>query len=204
MGDDILIGDAALARVYKELLQGLDVPFSPMKTHESLTLFEFAKRLFFKGEEITPFPIHALRECSKRFYLLLPTLFAETRRGWAFGEEVAQVVASYYQDVMGFNAKYCKEIYLKSAVIERLMLTIRGAGPAKDVLSSVFRRLGKPVPQDLDEEMSISAIQSVLLDSFIASDPANQKGKDSGAPLGELATVLACGMWDTDDEATMA
>jgi hypothetical protein len=76
LGDDILIGDRRLAEKYKEVMLDLGVTFSPLKTHESKTLFEFAKRLFYKGKEISPFPISALKESAKKYYLLV-NLFRE-------------------------------------------------------------------------------------------------------------------------------
>jgi len=81
LGDDILIGDRRLSEKYKEVILSLGVVFSPLKTHESLTLLEFAKRLVYKGVEITPFPMSSLRESAKRFYLLLPTLHGEDKKG---------------------------------------------------------------------------------------------------------------------------
>jgi hypothetical protein len=80
LGDDLLIGDHRLAEQYKELIQGFGVDFSPSKTYESDKFYEFAKCIGFRGVELTPFPIHALKECSK-FYDLLPLLFSEIKRG---------------------------------------------------------------------------------------------------------------------------
>jgi hypothetical protein len=67
-----------LAEAYKKVILDLGVDFSPLKTHESHTLFEFAKRLYFNGEEISPFPISALKESAKKYYLLV-NLFRELR-----------------------------------------------------------------------------------------------------------------------------
>jgi hypothetical protein len=80
LGDDILIGDHDLARVYKELIHGLGVELSINKTYESTRFLEFAKRHILNGREITPFPIHGVKE-AKKFYDLLPLLFSELRRG---------------------------------------------------------------------------------------------------------------------------
>jgi hypothetical protein len=60
LGDDIVIQDERLASKYKEVMTTLGVDISPVKTHESETLFEFAKRFGHRGVEITQFPITAL------------------------------------------------------------------------------------------------------------------------------------------------
>jgi len=80
LGDDILIGDRQLAEAYKAIIRTLGVDFSPIKTHESSKLLEFAKRLILNGKEITPFPVHAARASSK-FYHLLPVLYGEKDKG---------------------------------------------------------------------------------------------------------------------------
>jgi len=199
LGDDILIGDTALAEKYREILLSLDVPFSPIKTHDSKFLSEFAKRLFYKGREITPFPIHAVQASSK-FYQLLPVFYGELKKGWAFGEEVAKVVSSYYQFVKGFNANYCKEIYHKAAVAERLMLYIKGTGKAMDCLKAVYRQLGEPLPRYLREALAIAAIQLGLIDQFRESDPSTSSSR-RGKPLGLLAEemVLKLTSHENDD-----
>lgn len=81
LGDDILIGCDLLAEKYLECLGRLGVQVSHLKTHSSDRLFEFAKRLVYKGKEITPFPISALPESSHRFYLMVELLKSEIRKG---------------------------------------------------------------------------------------------------------------------------
>jgi len=48
-----------------EVIKKLGVEYSLAKTHRSNNFFEFAKRLYYKGIEITPFPVSALKECGK-------------------------------------------------------------------------------------------------------------------------------------------
>lgn len=67
LGDDIVIYSTQLAEAYEAILLELDVPISPEKSHKSHDLFEFAKRWRFKGEEITPFPVHALLEIGPKY-----------------------------------------------------------------------------------------------------------------------------------------
>lgn len=197
LGDDILIGDRRLAEAYKAIIQCLGVQFSPIKTHESTKLLEFAKRLILNGKEITPFPVHAMRSASK-FYQLLPVLYGERDKGWDFGDEVAKAIASYYEFVKGFNSSISKEFYHKAAVVEQLMLFIRGTGTAMDCLNAVYRQLGTPVPS-ITENLARNAIQGAMMDLFEASDPANQKNV-KGKPLGHLAEIITMRLTDSEDE----
>lgn len=66
LGDDIVIANDDLAREYKYIIARLGVELSESKTHQSDTMFEFAKRWYHVGgEEHSPFPINAVQSKSK-------------------------------------------------------------------------------------------------------------------------------------------
>jgi len=75
LGDDIVIRDDRLSVQYLETLEILDVPISWAKTMRSKTTFEFAKRWFHNGVEISPFPLNAVHE-----HLTFPLGLVETFR----------------------------------------------------------------------------------------------------------------------------
>lgn len=54
LGDDIIIWNDKLAAEYRKLIDVIGVEISDVKTHISSRFFEFAKRFFFKGNEISP------------------------------------------------------------------------------------------------------------------------------------------------------
>lgn len=51
--------------MYKEVILSLGVKYSEAKTHDSHEFMEFAKRIFLADQEVTPFPISALKESRK-------------------------------------------------------------------------------------------------------------------------------------------
>jgi hypothetical protein len=61
LGDDIVIRHDEVANQYQELLRDLGVGISKTKTLVSKDTFEFAKRLFFRGTEVTAFPLHGIK-----------------------------------------------------------------------------------------------------------------------------------------------
>lgn len=75
LGDDIVIRHDKLNIQYQEMLGILDVPISKSKTMSSKLVFEFAKRWYYKGTEISPFPLAALHE-----HLTFPLGLVETFR----------------------------------------------------------------------------------------------------------------------------
>jgi len=201
LGDDILFGDHRLSELYKIKIKRLGVEFSLPKTYTSTKFFEFAKRIFYEGEEITPFPVSAVVS-ERRFYQLLPVFYGELNKGWVFGEKVSKAIASYYRHVKGFNAKFCEEIYNKSLVIEELMLTMRGVHSGVDCLRAVLVRLGKPIPPRLNDDVAESVISSCLADLFNESDPFKNKGKGSkDKPLGLLAETITMRLTASESDA---
>jgi hypothetical protein len=81
LGDDLVIMNDAVAKEYKNLLITLDMPFSLEKTHTSKDGFEFAKRWFYKGEEISGFSIPGLLSVWNRYPLLLNFLDNQASHG---------------------------------------------------------------------------------------------------------------------------
>jgi hypothetical protein len=57
LGDDIVIYDTQVAESYLEIINRLGVDISTAKSHISENCYEFAKRWFYEGIEISPVPI---------------------------------------------------------------------------------------------------------------------------------------------------
>jgi hypothetical protein len=60
LGDDIVITNDIVAQKYVELITELGVGISPFKSHVSETTYEFAKRWFHNGVEVTGFPLNSV------------------------------------------------------------------------------------------------------------------------------------------------
>jgi hypothetical protein len=67
LGDDIRIDVDKVAEQYIKLLSELDMPISMQKTHTSKEGFEFAKRWFISGEEVTGFSVSGLLSVFKSY-----------------------------------------------------------------------------------------------------------------------------------------
>lgn len=83
LGDDIVIACPKVAVQYKILLSQLSMPISESKTHVSNDTFEFAKRWFHRGDEISGYSIGGLLETWKRYSLLHEFLENQQRHGWS-------------------------------------------------------------------------------------------------------------------------
>lgn len=185
LGDDVLIGCPLLGEEYKKLIHLLGVEISDIKSHVSSELFEFAKRLVYKGVEITPFPISSVKETQKRFYLLVNLLIEETRKGWEWIEGIPFTIKSFYQIVRKFNSKYRTELSERSFVCELMMKIMRGTIPANDGLNTIIRRNGFPLPE-LNPDQGLSILSGTALECFIDNSPLDYS---AGEPLGEYALM---------------
>jgi hypothetical protein len=81
LGDDLVIYNDLVAESYKMLISTLGMPYSEEKTHVSIDTFEFAKRWFHKGVEITGFSIGGLLSTYERYPLLHNFLLNQSHHG---------------------------------------------------------------------------------------------------------------------------
>jgi len=197
LGDDVLIGDRNLANKYKQVLTDLGVDFSPLKTHESTKLYEFAKRLVLNGVEITPFPISALKETQKRFYLLVTLFREEMERGWIPLKGIPEAIFSYYKIVKGFNSKYAAKFRDRSYTCEIIMKMMRGTIRADEAINSIIRRFGIQLEEQTLED-SDELFKGFLYEAFICSDPVYSENKESLGLLAEDLTMKITGI-ETED-----
>lgn len=81
LGDDIVINDDNVAAKYCELMSAMGVEISPMKTHVSKDTYEFAKRWFHKGVEVTGISLRSILTTHFNPLLLLSTIQSMYRKG---------------------------------------------------------------------------------------------------------------------------
>lgn len=197
LGDDLLIGDRALAAKYMEVIQSLGLGVSPLKSHASKTLCEFAKRLIYKGQEITPFPISSLKEVSKKYYLMVTLLYELSRQGWEWSPGIPASISLYSGWVTGLNSSFRKKILLKSETAQIMMQIMKGIIPANLGLNTLVGKYNIPAPQ-FGEYEGKSIISHVAMALFADDDPFNYK-KERKEPLGNLAASLVMEMTNTED-----
>nr|UGZ04784.1 RNA-dependent RNA polymerase [Starmerella bacillaris mitovirus 1] len=85
LGDDICIGEPSVAESYLSLMKKLDVKISMHKTLVGKTVCEFARRIIYKGEEISPFPLGEIYEAimNKSPFEFSQAIDNGNRKGWS-------------------------------------------------------------------------------------------------------------------------
>lgn len=96
LGDDIVIRGEDGAQLYKEVMSILDVGISETKSHVSFNTFEFAKRWFHNGIEVTPFPLNQLQEAGTDVGRLSRLILDVAKKGWYLGSD------SHPRSILGY------------------------------------------------------------------------------------------------------
>jgi hypothetical protein len=75
LGDDIVISHDDVAREYLRIMKELGVGISLPKSHISQNMYEFAKRLFLEGQEITGIQVRGLYSNINKYHLIYQMVY---------------------------------------------------------------------------------------------------------------------------------
>jgi len=189
LGDDIVIGDDLIAEQYKLLIKGIGVEFSDMKTHTSVDTYEFAKRWWFRGVDISPFPCKGWVSSVSVLPLITNFLIDITERGFIPLKDLA---TSYCKslELLGLpsrlRAKSLVKFRFLEIIMKMIMLKIESIKGVeilwqlhlKTELHEAFR----------NEEAAGFLIQNACMDAYSAAIESESSKK--GQPLGKIAEDL--------------
>jgi len=133
LGDDVVIRDSALAKKYIECLGLLGMSYSPSKTHVSTWFFEFAKRIFHCGSEVTPFPISALWTVHRQPSLMMNVLHGEERKEWVSPIGTPAALSELYE-VLCFSRSYRARLSKVLDITYQIMVAFQGRMSAAEAL----------------------------------------------------------------------
>lgn len=201
LGDDIVIGDSAVAVEYTRIINSLGVEIAHEKSYTSPHFIEFAKRWILYNKEISPFPLSALKEASKRYYMLVNVLMNCEVRGWEFIYGISGSVGFYYRLVGYRRPKYCSTLADKAFISKELCSHISGSLTASGALTSIARYLGLLSPTDyITEYAACSMLSNIAVGLFADSHPWVSDNKNRGEALGALAEKLVIKYLSFDSE----
>lgn len=124
LGDDIVIFNKKVGEEYQKLISSLDMKISDTKTHMSSTTFEFCKRWFHNGKEITGFSLPGLWEVRRSYSLLQNFLMTQSDRGWILiDSEANPPIISLYTTLglpsQGKRVQKLYEVFSSLAIAKR-------------------------------------------------------------------------------------
>lgn len=206
LGDDIVIADKEVGEYYRRLIKEIGVDYSPTKTYISSQFLEFAKRLVWKGQEITPFPISALSESLQRYYIFVHTMMEVEKRGWVTIDGIPVSIALAYGTILLRPSRFKKIIEEKSHACEQIMKVIRGAIEASVCIEQIAGFIGIQIPPNILRhrnwpKIAKTQFEFIAVETFADSNPENNKFKEaSEVPLGQIAVNLVCFFTSFEDE----
>lgn len=170
LGDDIVICDKEVAVLYKKIIGQLGVEISTLKSYESPHLFEFAKRIFYKGVEISPFPMSGFNEVLNKYYLLVHYFIEAETKGWVSLCGVPASIRLFRAMVSNLPSRAVKGIEQKSILVEKVMRITKGAKDAGILLSQAFRSLGFTFI--LSDFVAYNVLENIAVELFADNNPA--------------------------------
>jgi len=169
LGDDIVIGNKDVGDLYMKVIRDLGLEYSPLKTHKSERFYEFAKRYFLDGVEITPFPFSALKECHKSVVQLTTLLFELKSKNFVPNMSIAKSTTLYHSLVKELPSRFRKKLEKKSSLCEGVLLTIHGHIPVDEWINSLIKQNGYHLPT-LSPDVCKNILSNVVVQAFADSN----------------------------------
>lgn len=189
LGDDIVIGDPRIGEFYLEEVRSLGLEVSLAKTHVSKEMFEFAKRISFRGREVTPFNPSAISGNLQKYPLLVAALSGEERKGFLFSGKVPRSVSELYRLVEA-PSRFRKGILRKAELCELATLTLQSRVAPHFFVSEVVRDgLGLPEGHAVREDVSDNILRAACVQLFMEAQTRFREG-DFGQSFEGLAEFL--------------
>jgi len=169
LGDDIVIAGEKAAQAYLEFCRTLDIPISLQKTHSSKDVYEFAKRWFFKGTEITPFPTSGFIEMSKRYFTLTQFLYAERKKGFLVSQEIPSVVGCWYR-IRYKSRRFASKFIVKSLQLVSLFRAFDDYTTGTTAINILLDCLNRPrISTSVIRDVGTAMISNVAVEMFSES-----------------------------------
>jgi len=191
LGDDVVIGNSQVGERYIEVIKSLGLDISIAKTHKSVNFFEFAKRMFLNGEEITPFPISALKSCGQNSNILTTLIFETTKKNWLPKLSIPSSVSDFFGIVKNLPSRVKSTKERLSGYTEDVLLLTQGQATADRLVNKLIQELLLPLPQlstEICKNIISNVVVSVFADSAVFNSLKNWSTEE--APVLSMAQML--------------
>jgi hypothetical protein len=195
LGDDLVIRHKQVALEYCRLIRRLGVHWSKEKTHISSHFFEFAKRVHWNEQDVTPFPVAALWSERKTGPVGSVSVYDNaTDKGWFLPTDDIGEIWKRYLDYMKLPYRY-RNRFSKSVKEAWLLITIlRGKTSALELLpfvESVYPKVANIISKrDNAEEILLNILLNSIMLLFSESLDVFFDNKKDARPLGLVAEQL--------------
>lgn len=200
LGDDVVICHEGLALCYKEFINDLGVEISAPKSFISPNYFEFAKRIFYKNREITPYPISAMKESLRSVTTFVSTILETENKGWFVCSTPSEAIATAHGIFNSYRSKYRAKVEKTAFVTDRILRCVRGSLPTGQAVEACFSKLGFSFEGlTISDSVGNNILENIVVDLF-SQQPEMAPITNEGPSSFELASDLVCLLTGLDDE----
>lgn len=117
LGDDIVIYHDDVAKAYLDMMRSMDVGISLPKSHISSNMYEFAKRLFLDGKEITGIQLRGFLDTWNKYWQVYPNLYTLIYgRGYFADSSIPAIISQLYH-IMGYEKRRVENLRSRSTIL---------------------------------------------------------------------------------------
>jgi hypothetical protein len=188
LGDDLVIGHHLVAREYCRLIRTLGIHWSKEKTHVSPYFFEFAKRLHWNNEDISPFPISGLWSERNRITGQIQVMDNACSKGWFSTLECRESFEELLS-LRGFPRRLrtkWKTMFEKSWIIVSIL---QKKASALELIPFV-EKISPAVANRLNEEKTMNVLINSIMLTFVDSNENICNSKKYTDGLGQMAEIF--------------
>lgn len=132
LGDDVVISDDKTKDIYLSILDQFGVVVSKQKSHNSQYMYEFAKRWYWNGHEISGLPVRGILTVRNFWWHLLPELKEIYMRSSKPHDVMDPGVLSRFLRITGSPLRFAKRLY----ITHLLLASFDGCNLGRTILRS--------------------------------------------------------------------
>jgi hypothetical protein len=156
-----------------DVIKTLGLEYSPLKTHKSKNFFEFAKRYFLDGVEISPFPFSALKECQKSVTQMTTLLFEQEKRNFLPSISISKSISLFTGICLNLPSRLRKKNERQAELCEGVLKTIHGLIPINQFINELIKKNNLRLPV-LSEDVCKNIFMNVTVQAFADSNIMQQ------------------------------
>ncbi|QKI79982.1 RNA-dependent RNA polymerase [Erysiphe necator associated mitovirus 34] len=196
LGDDIVIADDDAAAMYIKTMGELGVGISLQKTHVSKNSFEFAKRWWVEGTEVSPIQLSALATSIAKVHTLVPVLVTMLQRLGRPSDDMWSIIfdiyLNYYSSAKGGNAPLARKLVIKAKLFWTTSMMLKGRLSLNAGLKQISELIG------ISDISSFCSVNGDLLYEVTLTEMVGAIGRMKQMSTSYL-TRLAGVMFDPED-----
>jgi len=196
LGDDIVISNDCVARLYLRVIDEIGVEISAMKTHTSKECYEIAKRWYmYRTGEYSPFSVHAIVAAGSNTSQVYQAVHDSLIKGWMNAHSVSRVTAfmtTAKRTGKTINYGVWPHNETLASLFDVVAKTIRGYIPGVEMLRAFQQKFKLPVLPALSPSHYVNSgvVNNIVVELFTESAERTGEGNQNVA----ITTIL----WLTD------